>query len=233
RNRLPFGAYMKSGLNLLREDANYRNLCILQFMWAFSMMASPFYVPYAIEGYGMPIVYVGFFVLVMQFSSIFSNALWAWVGHRKGNHALLVYGTWFMGFSLLIPLLTQWVPSIDLRPLAFVDMDIAINSQILFYALTFAFSGFATSGMFTGRMTYILDISPPERRPTYTSFMNMFMLPQGVLPVLGGLMVSWISYQYTFLISLIFIPVSVILAGGLKDTREIAEKTPVPKIYKD
>jgi MFS family permease len=220
QKRLPFGAYMTSGLNLLREDSNYRNLCILQFMWAFSMMAAPFYVPYALEGYGMPIVYVGFFVTVMQFSSIFSNALWAWLGHHKGNQSLLVYGTWFLGLSVLIPLLTQWIPSYDLRPAVFVGWDVVINSQILFYSLTFVFSGFATSGMFTGRMTYVLDIAPPDRRPTYTSFMNMFMLPQGVLPILGGVLVSWISYQYTFILSLLFVPVSVILSQRLKDIRE-------------
>ncbi|MFT5368602.1 MAG: MFS family permease [Candidatus Latescibacterota bacterium] len=225
RKRLPFGAYMASGLDLLRTDSNYRNLCVLQFMWAFSMMAAPFYVPYAIEGYGMPIVYVGFFVTVMQFSSIFSNALWAWVGHHKGNHALLVYGSWFMGLSVLIPLLTQWIPSQDLRPLAFVDIDVVINSQILFYSLTFVFSGFATSGMFTGRMTYVLDISPPDRRPTYTSFMNMFMLPQGALPVLGGVLVSWISYQNTFVLSLIFVPLSVLMARRLKDIRDVPPVT--------
>jgi len=220
QKRLPFGAYMASGLNLLREDSNYRNLCILQFMWAFSMMAAPFYVPYALEGYGMPLVYVGFFVTVMQFSSIFSNALWAWLGHHKGNQSLLVYGTWFLGLSVLIPLLTQWIPSYDLRPMALLGWDVVINSQILFYSLTFVFSGFATSGMFTGRMTYVLDIAPPDRRPTYTSFMNMFMLPQGVLPILGGVLVSWISYQYTFILSLLFVPVSVILAQKLKDIRE-------------
>jgi MFS family permease len=161
----------------------------------------------------------------MQFSSIFSNALWAWVGHHKGNHALLVYGSWFMGLSVLIPLLTQWIPSQDLRPLAFVDIDVVINSQILFYSLTFVFSGFAMSGMFTGRMTYVLDISPPDRRPTYTSFMNMFMLPQGALPVLGGVLVSWISYQNTFVLSLIFVPLSVLMARRLKDIRDVPPVT--------
>jgi MFS family permease len=230
RDRLPFGAYMASGLALMRTDANYRNLCGLQFMWAFCMMAAPFYVPYAIEGYGMPIVYVGFFVTVTQFSSIFSNALWAWVGHHRGNQALLVYGTWFLGLSVLIPLLTQWVPSVDLHPLGFLGLSVAIDSQILFYALTFVFSGFATSGMYTGRMTYVLDISPPNRRPTYTSFMNMFMLPQGVLPVLGGLLVSVISYQNTFVLSLFFVPLSVLMARKLKDIRSVAAEPGPPVV---
>ena len=39
---LPLGEYLKVGLGLLKEDLNYRRLCILQFLWAFSMMATPF-----------------------------------------------------------------------------------------------------------------------------------------------------------------------------------------------
>jgi hypothetical protein len=41
----PIGEYLQVGLGLLRDDLNYRRLCILQFLWAFSMMATPFYVP--------------------------------------------------------------------------------------------------------------------------------------------------------------------------------------------
>lgn len=215
-----FGAYMLGGLNLLREDANYCWLCVLQFLWAFSMMATPFYVPYAISDYGMSVAYVGFFVSVMQFSSIFSNVLWAWMGSKWGNQSLLVYGTYFLGLSIVVPLMIGFVPDRVVAPLSFVGIDTPFSLRIAVYSLTFVFSGFATSGMFTGRMTYVLDIAPDDRRPTYTSFMNMFMLPQGILPVLGGVLVAWISYEYMFVVSLIFVPISVVLALKLKDVRE-------------
>ena len=45
---LPMGEYLKVGLGMLRDDLNYRRLCILQFLWAFSMMATPFFVPFAL-----------------------------------------------------------------------------------------------------------------------------------------------------------------------------------------
>ena len=220
KTRLPLGAYLASGLRLLKEDPNYRRLCEVQFLWAFSMMAAPFYVPYAITGYGIEAVYVGVFVAGMQFSSIFSNVLWAWVGHHRGNQALLVYGTYFLALSILVPLLTGYVPDRVVTPFSVLGLHTAINLRIAFYALTFVFSGFATSGMFTGRMTYVLDIAPPERRPTYTSFMNMFMLPQGLLPILAGTLVAWISYRSMFVIALLFVPFSVVLAERLRDVRD-------------
>lgn len=100
---LPIGEYLKVGIKLLKEDLNYRRLCILQFLWAFSMMAAPFFVPYALTDLEMDESVVGIFVIVMQVSSIFSNVLWAWVGKKKGNHALLSMGTWFLAFSIAIP----------------------------------------------------------------------------------------------------------------------------------
>ena len=215
----PLGAYLASGLRLLKEDENYRRLCVVQFVWAFSMMATPFYIPYALTHFGIGTAYVGVFISVMQISSILSNALWAYIGSRRGNRALLVCGSYFLGLSILVPLLAGYVPDRGVSLVLPWGMDAAFNVRIAFFGLTFVLSGFATSAMFTGRMTYVLDIAPADRRPTYTSFMNMFMLPQGMLPVLAGALVAWISYQNMFLIALLFTPFSVRMARALKDIR--------------
>ena len=215
RKKLPMGAYIRSGLQILKEDLNYRRLCILQFLWAFSMMGSPFYVPFALTDLGMSVTFIGFFVTVMQFSSIFSNIIWAWVGQRKGNHALLSMGTYFLGVSILIPLTVTWIPAIIVNPTDPIGLSYPFDLRIGYFALTFVFSGFASSGMYTGRMTYILDIAPEDRRPTYTSFMNAFMLPQGILPIIGGALVALISYQNMFIVALAFVPVSIAIARKL------------------
>lgn len=226
RRRMPLGAYLASGLTLLKEDVNYRRLCGVQFLWAFCMMSSPFYVPYAISEFEIGTAYVGLFISVTQFSSVLSNALWAYLGHRKGNQALLVYGSYFLGLSVAVPLLAGVVPDWTVAPFAAWGGQMAFNLRIAFYTLTFVFSGFATSAMFAGRMSYVLDIAPANRRPTYTSFMNMFMLPQGLLPVVAGLLVAWISYWNMFLIALIFAPLSVMLARRLKEVGKAPSDEP-------
>ena len=136
---------------------------------------------------------------------------WAWVGRYKGNQALFLYGTCLLGLSILVPICILYVPNraIDL-------WDTEVSLRVVAYALAFVFSGAAQSGMYAGRMTYILDIAPADRRPTYTSFMNMFIFPQGVLPILAGVLVAWVSYQNLFRISLLFIPVAGLLAYRLK-----------------
>ena len=211
RAQLSLKNYLLSGLSLMKDDVNFRRLCMVQFLWGFSMMGGPFYVPYAISGLGIGAVYIGFYVIAMQFSSVFSNVAWAWVGRYKGNQALFLYGTCLLALSILIPISIVYVPD---RTFWFWGTE--VNLRVVVYAFTFIFSGAAQSGMYSGRMTYVLDIAPADRRPTYTSFMNMFMFPQGLLPMLAGVLVAWISYQNLFRISLLFIPFAAVLAYQLK-----------------
>ena len=211
RAQLSLKNYLLSGLSLMKDDVNFRRLCMVQFLWGFSMMGGPFYVPYAISGLGIGAVYIGFYVTAMQFSSVFSNVAWAWIGRYKGNQALFLYGTCLLALSILVPICIVYVPN-----QTFYFWGTEVNLRVVVYAFTFIFSGAAQSGMYSGRMTYILDIAPADRRPTYTSFMNMFMFPQGLLPMLAGVLVAWISYQNLFRISLLFIPFAAVLAYQLK-----------------
>ncbi len=210
-------SWMLSDRSGLTFPDNYATLFVLSGVGTgLSIQATPFYVPFALTELGMDVSVVGLFVAVMQFSSIFSNVIWAWVGQKKGNHALLSIGTWFLTFSILIPLTVRWVPPIDVAMFGWAGSDGAFDLCVGYYALTFVFTGFAMSGMFTGRMTYVLDIAPEDRRPTYTSFMNAAMLPQGVLPVLGGWLVALVSYENMFVVSLAIVPVAVWTTRKLK-----------------
>ncbi len=218
--QLALGTYVASGFLLLREDVNYRRLCVMQVLAAFSVMAVPFYVPYSLSAFGIGVAYVGLFVVVLQLSAIVSNVLWAFVGHRKGNRALLLGGSYFVAVSVAIPLLAGYVPDLWVTPFKVLGIDAGFSFRTAFFTLAFVFFGFGTSGLFTGRMAYVLDIAPPERRPTYTSFTNVFMLPQGLMPIFAGLLVGWISYRFMFAVSLIFAPLSILVAHRLEDLRQ-------------
>ena len=198
KSREPIRSYLAGGFRLLKDDDDYRRLFILRYLWATAMMGTSFYVPFAISDLGMNIVYIGLFVSVSQVSSVLSNALWARIGDRKGNRALLIYGTYFLAGSLLIPLSTPLVLDLTIRPLAFLGIPFSISTQVLYFSLTFLCNGFANSGMFTGRMALVLDLAPADRRPTYTSFMNTLGVPQGLLPILGGFLAAWLSYRDMF-----------------------------------
>ena len=216
RSREPIRSYLASGFRLLKEDGDYRRLFALRYFWAMAMMGTSFYVPFAISDLGMSVVYIGLFVSVSQASSVLSNAFWARIGDRKGSRALLMYGTYFLTGSLLIPLSTPMVPDLMIQPLAVLGFPFGISVQVLYFSLTFICNSFANSGMATGRMALVLDLAPADRRPTYTSFINTLGAPQGLLPILGGLLAAWLSYRDMFLISLIFIPPAIVLARRIR-----------------
>jgi MFS family permease len=225
KGRLPMGEYLKSGFLLLKEDDDYRRLFILRYIWATAMMGTSFYVPFALSDLGIGVVYIGLFVSVSQAASILSNALWAWVSERWGNRELLISGTYLLGLSILVPITTPMISDVAVQPLGFIGFDFTMSTRVLYFCLTFVFNGFSTSGMFTGRMALVLDLSPPDRRPIYTSFMNTMGVPQGLMPILGGLLAGWLSYHYMFIVSLLFIPPAVILAVRISPSPERAKAT--------
>ena len=225
KGRLPMGEYLKSGFKLLKEDDDYRRLFILRYIWATAMMGTSFYVPFALSDLGIGVVYIGLFVSVSQAASILSNALWAWVSERWGNRELLISGTYLLGLSILVPITTPLISDTPIQPLSFIGIDFSLSTRVLYFCLTFLFNGFSTSGMFTGRMALVLDLSPPDRRPIYTSFMNTMGVPQGLMPILGGLLAGWLSYHYMFLISLLFIPPAIILADRISPSPERSKVT--------
>jgi hypothetical protein len=87
--------------------------------------------PVALTDLGMDESVVGLFVVVMQFSSIFSNVLWAWIGQRRGNQALLSIGTWFLAFSILIPLTIGLIPPMEVAVFAWEDRRASLISASL------------------------------------------------------------------------------------------------------
>ena len=135
---------------------------------------------------------------------------------KKGEPRAALDGDLVLGLFDCHPQTINLIPRIEVELFGWAGFDAIFDLRVAYYSLTFAFAGFASSGMFTGRMTYVLDISPEDRRPTYTSFLNAAMLPQGVLPVLGGWLVALISYQNMFIVSLLFVPVAIWMAGKLK-----------------
>ncbi len=142
--------------------------------------------------------------------------IWAWAGTRGGSRTLMIGGTYLLAASLAIPLLPPLVPAIPVRPLSVFGIDATFNSQVLFFSLTFLCNGFSTSGMFTGRMALVLDLAPEDRRSTYTSFMNTLGLPQGLMPIMGGALASWLSFTHLFLIGLFFLPTAIFLAHRIQ-----------------
>ena len=209
RERMSLKSYLLGAWRLLKGDANYRRLCFFRSFEGLPTMAAPFYVPFAISVLRIKSAFVGVFVATVQIGRVCSNILWVYIGHRHGSRALLVYGSYVMAASVVIPLLTPFVPERELSSAPSIDLRSA------FFCLSFFLLGSASSGLASGRMSYVLDIAPPGRRPTYTSFLNLFMLPQVLVPLVAGWLVVSVSYSAAFLIAFVLAAPAILLATSL------------------
>ena len=88
--RQPISEHLKKGPHFLRTDANYRRFILFRVFGHFSGMASPFYIPYALNELGLSEATIGFFIVCSALSGVISNTIWGYVGERYGVRWLLI-----------------------------------------------------------------------------------------------------------------------------------------------
>ena len=93
--------------------------------------------------------------------------------------------------SAISPLLAIALPVLDLSP----------NGTLAGYALVFFFVGASLSGEIIGDLGYLMEISPDDRRPEYSGYMNALVAPSRLLPVVAGALLEIISFQALFAVA--------------------------------
>ena len=150
-------------------------------------MASPFYIPYALNQLGFSEATIGFFIVCSALSGVISNTIWGYIGERYGVRVLLIITAGLMG----IP-----------PALAFSSEALPTSLQMPAFFMIFIVGGILSNGMMVGFMAYMLNIAPPRNRPSYIGFMNTLLIPVGFGPLLAGFLAPHIGYRWLFAISI-------------------------------
>jgi len=82
-----------------------------------------------------------------------------------------------------------------------------------YYAIVFFLIGFLFSGRAIGFESYLLDIVPPENRIVYLGIRGTMNFLKVLLPILGGIFISFMGYQLTFIIVTLAMFVAFLLLG--------------------
>ena len=77
--------------------------------------------------------------------------------------------------------------------------------------------GMGINGNFIGQTNLLLEIAPSEQRSTYIGITNTATAFVTLLPLLGGYLIQWTSYEAAFLLSFSF------MLAGLLFTLNIVE----------
>ena len=205
--RRPFREHLRAGLDLVRRDPNYRGLLAVRAFWSLGQMSGTFFVPYALDRLSLGVATSGLFLSAATLTNVLSNLFWGRFGQRRGNRSLLL---WSAPFLALAPMWAMGVGALSRG-------GIRADSVAAIYLFTFVLNRFASAGLVLGRTTYLLEIAPDERRPTYLGFMSVFTAPFDFLPLLAGMLVTYLSYEGLFGLSALFGLGTVLMARRLSE----------------
>ena len=163
-----------------------KTLVKVQLLTGFSLMAQPFYIVFATQALGAPTYTVGRFLLVKVSGGVLANLLWARLVDRYGSRRMLAVCA---ALSALTPLsaivLGRWGWQ-ALLPVFFL-------------------SGAVTNGRIVGFQSALLELAPPEHRPTYAGVNALLLLPLAFLPLIAGALLRVVSYEALFALVACFV----------------------------
>jgi len=205
KNQLPFKDFLKKAFLIIKKNSNYKKFIIVEILTGTAGIALPFYVLYLKDILGIRLGTVGILLSAQMLGSVLSNILWAHLSDFVGNKKVIQISS-FAGLMVpIIALMTQ-------------------SKNELLYLLLFAIIGFFIAGRSIGNTNYLLDIAPPKDRPIYISLTGTLLFPVSIFPLIGGLIVQYISYNMLFIITGIPILLGFILSFNLKESRTINNK---------
>jgi MFS family permease len=183
-----FGAYLKDGLTIFREEITFRRFVFAQWSGAAAMMALPFYVV-AADAAGFDIARVGLLLGAQTLGSLAANPLWGWWGDRHGKRSLL----WGVALLRILPpiailfvLEATWLRSGALNGVVVVA----------FFAL-----GALSSGVTIGVLGLLMELSPDNQRAAYSGYFNALTAPAYLLPLLAGIVVALVGAEAIFVLA--------------------------------
>lgn len=186
-------------LALLRANAQFRLLILLQALLGFALLPAPFYILFALQRVlpstpSQPAMAIGLFLAVQTVGMVCGNALFSHIGDSHGNRQLLRL---LACLHTLVPLWALLAAQLAHRPPVW----------LLYLALMpifFAMGGLLT-GTWLGIMRYLLDIIPEDDRRAQIPILNSLNITAVILPVIGGLLLIHVRYTMIFFIAAFFL----------------------------
>jgi len=191
-----FSLFLKNAFGILKTDKNLQ-IQVFTFLFAYSYLFSlPFIILDASRTITLNGTDIGMLITTQMIGAMFSNILWAKLSF-KGYNKLITHIT-----------LSMFIIAISL---AFVA------SSIYLYMFIFFLVGAATDGNRIASGNLILIISPEEKRPVYTALQTNIVSFGIFFSILGGLILSFSSYNFLYAFTIVLLIVALISSFRLKD----------------
>ena len=176
----------------LRRYPLLRRVIIAQNLLGFGALAIPFYAVYGHSRLGLPESMGGVFIWASVAGSTSASVMWAYLNDRKGPLTVL---RGIAAAALLPPIAAITIPLLLPRFAPAANIDYA-------YCSVFFLNGIAMSGGWMGLTNYVFELAPDEIRPLFLGLASTLSAPVILMPMIGGLLLSFIAYHTLFAIAL-------------------------------
>ncbi|NOZ27711.1 MAG: MFS transporter [Chloroflexi bacterium] len=191
---------LRRSAGLVKASANFRTLLITNGLLMTGLALAPFYIVYARQELQVAPGLIGVFLSAQMIGAAASNLLWGWLGDRHGNRLVIV----------AVSILGSAAPIIAL----------AIPSTVAsLYAIVFLLLGATLSGMRVGYGNIILEMAPPEVRPTCVALRDTLLMPIALLPLAAGALIQQLPYIWVFGAGALLMGISFLVSLRLLDPR--------------
>lgn len=185
----PWREQFQTMVELWKQRADFRQLIKVRLLMDLGLIAAPFYSTYAIVKLGAKPSLLGSFIIAETIGSLLANILWSILADRKSNLFVLKCSIAFAA----VP--SGWV-------LLLTFLHSAFGTSVLhLYPLTYFFLAFAGTGLAIAFTNYVLELADEAHRPTYLALSNATESGMMLLPVLGGVLLNYVSHSVLFSIA--------------------------------
>jgi MFS family permease len=176
-------------VELWKQRADFRQLIKVRLLMDIGLIASPFYSTYAVVKLGAKPSLLRAFIIAETVGSLLANILWSILADRRSNL-----------FVLKCSIACAAVPSGWVLLLTLLHYSFGFNVLPL-YPLTYFFLAFAGTGIAIAFTNYVLELADEAHRPTYLALSNATESGMMLLPVLGGILLNYVSHSVLFSIA--------------------------------
>jgi MFS family permease len=190
----------------VRQDGAFRRMLLTRLLTGMDQMAFPFYTVFALNVLRLSPESVGVFVGAQTIGSLFGPLVFGRMAERAGPQRVIQLSALMQFSAPLLGLLFALLPG-------------ATSSIRLGIASAFIVAGLSMSSMSLGYFNYPLDWCPDQDRPTYVGLLSTAGAALMLAPVLGGLIVQYVSYGALFAVTALFVGAGVLAGLALPDKR--------------
>ncbi len=206
--RLPWNTLLPKLLTVLRENRTFSLVTVVRLLAGLSGMAMPFYVVYATDELHFGAGAIGLFISFQVVGSILAGFVWGYLNERSGSKIVIQCSVILGLASPLLALLIQ--------PIG----HLVGASTIYVYSLIFLIIGALNSSFMPGFINFVLELAPPEERPTYVALTNTLCGVLLVVPFLGGWLLQATSYPVLFAATVGGVALGLALTFRLEEPRQ-------------